>query len=269
MSNPQLSFGGKIPQNYEDFLGPFLFEPYALDLVARLDLAGGHKILELACGSGRVTRHLSDKMPKGADFTASDLNADMINVAQNKVKADNVKWLVADMLAIPFEDNTFDLIVCQFGIMLVPNHLKALSEIFRVLKNNGKVIFSTWADLADNELWSISDKVLHTYLAKSTIQSNPGPFSMADQYAVIDLLNQVGFNAASATLVKTKAEIETAGMAAYGFIHGLPVSSFIQQENPGLLSDIIKAFEKQLIDKLGDFPLVVPQQAFLFEAIKP
>src|SRR5882757_3451475 len=147
MATPSQFFGGKISQNYEDYLGSFLFEPYAVDLADRLNWTGVSQILELACGSGRLTRHIAEQLPPTAEFTATDLNADMINVARSKITADRVMWAPADMLNLPFEGESFDLVVCQFAIMLVPDQLKALSEIFRILKPGGKVMFSTWTDL--------------------------------------------------------------------------------------------------------------------------
>jgi SAM-dependent methyltransferase len=268
MSNPPLSFGGKIPQNYEDFLGPFLFEPFAADLAGRLHWTGVHQVLELACGSGRLTRHIAENIPENISFTATDLNRDMISVAQSKVKSDRVTWATADMMNIPFDENKFDLIVCQFGIMLVPDQRKALEEIFRILKPGGKLYFSTWTDLAANKLWSISDEILTSYLAKSTIRSNPGPFSMDDQNAVLNLLRQTGYIDRSVQVVENSGEIATAAMAAYGFIQGLPVSAFIYQENAALMGDIIDAFENALIKEMGDRPLKISQKALLFEAGK-
>ncbi|MDN3548888.1 class I SAM-dependent methyltransferase [Mucilaginibacter aquaedulcis] len=268
MSNPSLSFGGKIPQNYEDFLGPFIFEPFAADLANRLDWKGVQQVLELACGSGRLTKHLTENLPDGTLFTATDLNADVISVARSKVKSSKVTWTTADMMNIPFDENQFDLVVCQFGVMLVPDQQKALAEIFRVLRPGGKVVFSTWADLLANKLWLISDKVLNEYLAKSTIRSNPGPFSMSDADGVIELLRQTGFKEIISQAVDKYGEIATASMAAYGFIQGLPVSSFIQNENPSLMDDIIEAFEHALIKEIGDRPLKVSQRALVFQACK-
>ena len=268
MKTQTLSFGGSIPQNYEELLGPFLFEPFAVDLTKRIEPINVENVLELACGSRRLTKHISDIIAENVSFTASDLSGDMIAVAQTKVTSPRVKWATVDMLAIPFEDNHFDLIFCQFGIMLVPDQQRALSEIFRVLKKGGKVIFSTWADIADNQLWSIGNEILNAHLTQHPLAANPGPFSMSDEQDVMARLKTAGFTSCTATSVTNSAETASASLAANGFIQGLPVFSFIQQQAPQLLHAIISSFTKQLIERLGDQPLKVTQRAWLFEANK-
>src|SRR4026207_389076 len=110
------AFAGTIPANYERYLGPFLFEPYALDLVSRLQDKKYNDILEIACGTGRVTAHLAKEVKHDA-LTATDLNPDMINIAKETVHDDTIKWMPADAMKLPFDDESFDLVVIQFGVM--------------------------------------------------------------------------------------------------------------------------------------------------------
>src|ERR1043165_3264072 len=137
------AFAGSIPANYERYLGPFLFEPYALDLVSRLQDKKYNDILEIACGTGRVTKHLASSV-KHDTLTATDLNQDMIDIAKTRVPNKNIKWQQADALELPFKDNSFDLVVIQFGVMFFPDKSKGLSEAYRVLKPGGKLIYNTW-----------------------------------------------------------------------------------------------------------------------------
>ncbi|HYM94551.1 MAG TPA: class I SAM-dependent methyltransferase, partial [Chitinophagaceae bacterium] len=99
------SFSGTIPVNYEKYLGPFLFEPYALHVVSLLQDIKYPGILEIACGTGRVTAHLA-KNVKYDSLTATDLNADMIEVAKKIVKDKNIKWELANAMELPFDDNS-------------------------------------------------------------------------------------------------------------------------------------------------------------------
>ena len=124
------AFTGSIPGNYDKYLGPVLFEPYALDLRDRLKKESLKNVLELACGTGRVTRHLVSLLPADGKLIASDLNPDMMAVAKTRVSDERVKWLAADAQALPFANDSFDHIVCQFGIMFFPDKGKALSEAF-------------------------------------------------------------------------------------------------------------------------------------------
>lgn len=178
MAKQVVFFGGKISQNYEDYLGTFLFEPFAMDLASRINWTGVSQVLELACGSGRLTNHIRKRLPPNVAFTATDLNEDMIRVAKGKVPSQMVNWAPADMQHLPFESESFDLIVCQFGIMLVPDQVKALSEIFRVLTPGGKALLSIWTDLQYNRIWDIGNTVIKSIVGKSPFEQNPGPFAM-------------------------------------------------------------------------------------------
>ncbi|HTI89595.1 MAG TPA: class I SAM-dependent methyltransferase [Puia sp.] len=268
MTKRVVYFGGEISQNYEEYLGSFVFEPYAVDLASRIDWTGVGQVLELACGSGRLTRHISEQLPLTVAFTATDLNEDMIRVAKEKVPTDRVRWASADMQDLPFKDGSFDLVVCQFGIMLVPDQEKALSEIFRVLEPGGTVLFSTWMDLHYNQLWAIGSRVIQSILGMSPIERSPGPFAMGDQPAVEDMLKRTGFGNIQATVVTNMGEIESAKKAAFGFIYGLPVSLFIEKEKAGVLPIILQTLEEKLREELGDHPLRVPQKALVIEARK-
>ena len=261
-------FGGEISQYYENHLGSFVFESFAVDLTSRIDWTGVGEILELACGSGRLTRHILEQLPPTVVFTATDLNEDMIGVAKDKVPSDRVRWAPADMQDLPFKGESFDLIVCQFGIMLVPDQEKALAEIFRVLRPGGKVLFSTWTDLHYNRLWEIGSTVIKSIVGISPIERNPGPFALGDEPAVEDMLTKAGFGDIQGTVVTNTGEIESAERAAFGFIYGLPISLFIEKEKPGVLQTILRIMEEQLRAELGDHPLRVPQKALVVEATK-
>ena len=134
MKNTQIVFDGSVAQNYDDLLGPFIFEPFAIKLVENIDSKHLHNVLEIACGTGRVTKHLREVLPKNVNLTATDLNAGMIAVAKQKVPLNNIIWNTADMLNLAYEDESFDLIVCQFGVMFAPDRIKLLPKCTAYLK---------------------------------------------------------------------------------------------------------------------------------------
>ena len=107
------AFAGSIPANYDKYLGPLLFEPYALDLVERLKGQRLCSVLELACGTGRVTSHLAKIVEKDGKLVATDLNPDMIEVAKQQVSGANIEWKVVDAQELPFEAGSFDHIVSE------------------------------------------------------------------------------------------------------------------------------------------------------------
>jgi ubiquinone/menaquinone biosynthesis C-methylase UbiE len=121
-------FEGSIPENYDRYLGPVLFEPFAEDMAARLKEEQPESVLELACGSGILTRRLRDTLSK-TRLVATDLNPGMIAHAQRKFSpSESVEWREADAAALPFRDGSFDAVVCQFGLMFVPEKELALAK---------------------------------------------------------------------------------------------------------------------------------------------
>ncbi|WP_158989962.1 class I SAM-dependent methyltransferase [Mucilaginibacter sp. L196] len=268
MATPSLFFGGTVSQNYEDYLGAFLFEPFAVDLASRLNFDGVSKVLELACGSGRLTKHIAETLPATAEFTATDLSADMISVANTKVTSDRVTWATADIMDLPFTNDSFDLIVCQFGLMLVPDQMKAFAEILRVLKPGGKVVFNTWTDRDYNKVWAIGDEVLQSFFGENIVGQNPGPFALGDKEVVFGMLKTTGFSKTNATSMECIGETDSAANVAYGFIHGLPIGSFVQKRGAELMPEIIKSLEENYRSELGEHPLKASQKGLIFEAVK-
>src|SRR4051794_34714344 len=128
------SFTASVPENYDRYMGPMLFEPYAEDLTRRLKVRPGLRVLEVACGTGIVTRHLRDCLPADGKLVATDFSEPMLNFARGKFPRDHaIDWALADGTALPFPDQSFDALVCQFGLMFMPDKELALREAYRVL----------------------------------------------------------------------------------------------------------------------------------------
>ncbi|MCX5742727.1 MAG: methyltransferase domain-containing protein, partial [Proteobacteria bacterium] len=164
------AFVGSIPELYDRHLGPVLFEPYALDLVGRLP-AGATRVLEVAAGTGRVSRHLLRALPAEGTLLATDLNEAMIARAQQLIADPRVTWQAADVQALPMGDGLFDAVVVQFGLMFVPDKPLALREVRRVLRPGGRLLLNTWDHLARNEATAI----LH-HLAMEAFPDDPPRF---------------------------------------------------------------------------------------------
>jgi SAM-dependent methyltransferase len=144
-------FAGSIPSFYERYLVPLLFAPYAADLVTRLASRSPGRVLEVAAGTGVVTRALASVLPERVSIVATDLNQPMLDQASALGTRRPVEWRQADAMQLPFPDGTFDAVVCQFGVMFFPDKAKALSEAHRVLRPGGVLIFNVWDRLEENE----------------------------------------------------------------------------------------------------------------------
>ena len=152
MSAGDKAFTGSIPQFYDTYLVPLIFEEYAEDLARRIAALSPVDLLETAAGSGVVSRALAPHLGPRANYTVSDLNQPMLDHAAIKQGPDNrIRWQQADALDLPFEEAAFDVTFCQYGVMFFPDRIKGYSEMHRVLKPGGSFIFNVWDRIEDNE----------------------------------------------------------------------------------------------------------------------
>src|SRR5215510_9633741 len=145
-------FAGSIPEIYDRFLVPLIFESYARDLADRLTRVAPQEVLETAAGTGVLTRAIAARLPAQARIVATDLNQPMLNHAQRQSHDSRITWRQADALALPFADQAFDAVVCQFGVMFFPDKRKGYREARRVLKPGGTFFFNVWDSLETSPL---------------------------------------------------------------------------------------------------------------------
>ena len=122
MTTTDTVFAGSIPAIYERFMVPMKFEPYAADVAERAKQFHPADILETAAGTGVVTQALHRAVPD-ANIIATDLNPAMLEMAVDRLRSSNVRYQAADAQDLPFDDQSFDLVVCQFGVMFFPDKL--------------------------------------------------------------------------------------------------------------------------------------------------
>jgi len=144
-------FAGSIPENYDRYMVPLIFEPYAADLARRAAGFSPGAVLETAAGTGVVTRALAQKLSPDASYVVTDLNQPMLDHAASRQGSDGrITWRQADALKLPFEDAAFDLVCCQFGAMFFPDRPAAYREAKRVLKPGGRFLFNVWDRIEEN-----------------------------------------------------------------------------------------------------------------------
>jgi len=145
------AFTGSIPENYDRYMVPLIFESYAQDMAQRAAALSPKAVLETAAGSGVVTRALAATLSADISYVATDLNQAMLDYAATRQNADRrISWRQADAQALPFEDGTFDLICCQFGAMFFPDRPSGYREARRVLKPGGSFLFNVWDRIEEN-----------------------------------------------------------------------------------------------------------------------
>jgi len=159
-------FAGSIPKLYDAYLVPLIFEPYAADLVNRLGSRSLSRVLEIAAGTGVVTRALASALPESVSIVATDLNQAMLDHASAVGTKRPVEWRQADAMQLPFRDGMFDAVVCQFGVMFFPEKSKAFAEARRMLRPGGVFIFNAWDRITENEFANTVTTALESVFPK-------------------------------------------------------------------------------------------------------
>lgn len=265
MTSSTTAFTGSIPALYDRHLGPALFEPYAIDLARRLP-ASAREVLEIAAGTGRVTRQLLATMAPDARLLATDLNPPMIERARTELHDPRVTWQVADAQQLPVPDASRDAIVCQFGLMFVPDKPLALREMRRALRTGGTLLLSTWNALERNP-WS---KRLHE-LVTAAMPADPPlfmltPFSMPDPLALQSLVEGAGFAEVRLETVDLAGETSAAADLAIGMVRGNPLAGQLAERGIDAEAMVARVTE-MLAREFGDMPCRAPLSAHVVTAI--
>lgn len=256
MSSMDAAFTGSVPKIYEKHLVPLIFEDYAADMVQRVRARPPNRLLELAAGTGVVTRALAAALPR-TDIVATDLNPAMIEEARNTGTKRPVEWKPADALQLPFADASFDAIVCQFGVMFFPDKAKAFAEARRVLKPGGTYLFSVWDTLADNEVPDIITTALAPlYPANPPRFLARTPYAYNDRAQIAQDVAAGGFrNEPAIDVVTARSRAASARDAVIGFCQGSPLRGEIEALKTPDLEGATTAAAAAVQAKFGSGPV--------------
>ncbi len=259
-------FTASIPENYDRYLGPVIFDPYARDLAKRLGRPGPMRVLETACGSGIVTRRLLEALSRDAALVATDLNPAMLDHARATIGEDSrLSWEVADMCDLNFESGTFDAVVCQFGVMFAPDKAAAFREAQRVLMTGGRFLFNVWDAIDKNRFAMIANETITGLFPKDPPTFYQTPFGFHDRGMIRKMLESAGFSRVNDVVVSTRSQSPSAAEFARGLVEGNPVINEIQSRGGPSADEIVKELAARLTKKLGGRPVPVHLQAIVFE----
>ena len=256
-SSLDTAFTGSVAQFYERYMVPLIFEPYAVDIAKRVALAAPDRVLELACGTGVVTRQLAVMLGASADILATDLNPAMIEEAARIGTVRPVAWRQLDAMELPFEQATFDAVVCQFGVMFLPDKPRAFGEARRVLRPGGQFVFNAWSAIAMNDFANAIQHALDTlFPADPPRFMTRTPHGYHDAAAIARDIAAAGFT--SVPQIETVAFTSRAvspRIAARAYCEGTPWRGEIEARDPSGLQRAIDAAEAELARRFGNGPI--------------
>jgi ubiquinone/menaquinone biosynthesis C-methylase UbiE len=262
-------FTGSIPENYDRYMVPLIFKPFAADLAQRAATLSPGAVLETAAGTGVVTRALAPRLSPGASYIVTDLNQPMLDYAASRLAPDSrIKWRQADALALPFENAAFDLVCCQFGAMFFPDRSSAYREAKRVLKPGGHFLFSVWdrieenvfADDVTNALAKIFPNDPPRFLART-------PHGYHDTALIRRELEDAGF---SRVVIETRAEQSRASsprLPAVAYCQGTLLRSEIEARDAGALELATDYAASTITERHGNAEVFAKIQAHVIVAV--
>jgi SAM-dependent methyltransferase len=252
-ANRDAAFAGSIPQIYERYLVPLIFEPYATDLAARAAQRQPSRVLEIAAGTGVVTRHLASVLPAEVPILATDLNQAMLDQPAAVGTSRPVEWRQADAMQLPFPDASFDMVVCQFGVMFFPDKGKAFSEVRRVLRPGGHFLFNVWDRIEENEF---AETVMQ---ALATVFPDDPPRFMAriphgyhDLAAIGRDLAAGGFSGVpECTTLSMRSCADSPRIPAIAYCQGTPWRGEIEAHGPSRLEEASEVAAQAIAKRFG------------------
>jgi SAM-dependent methyltransferase len=235
-----------MPEAYERWLGPSVFQPFAADLARRVAARRPRRVLELAAGTGIVTRELLAAV-EGAEIIATDLNDAMVQYGSGL--APGAQWRQADALHLPFDDGGFDTVVCQFGVMFFPDKIAAYTEARRVLASGGSLLFNAWGTVEEHEFAA----ALSAGLEQAFPDDPPTfitdiPHGYANVDTVLGDLRAAGFPEVAVETITLVGRAASAGDVATGFCTGTPLRPAIEAraDLPSTTATVTEVMEAQL-----------------------
>jgi len=245
-------FGGSIPDLYERYLVPLIFAPYAADLARELEARNPDAVLEIAAGTGVVTRAIAAQLPATSRIVATDLNAPMLVKAAAIGTARPVEWRACDAMQLPFADASFDAVVCQFGAMFFPDKTLAFAEARRVLRPGGVLMFNVWDRIDDNEFaYTVTAALGEMFADDPPRFLARTPHGYHDTASIARDVARAGFMLPRIDTVAHRSKAATAEIPAIAYCQGTPLRREIEARDAARLVEATALATRAIADQFG------------------
>ena len=268
MSAGDKLFAGSIPENYDRYMVPLIFESYARDLARRVAALSPHAVLETAAGSGVVTRTLAPGLSPDARYIVTDLNQPMLDYAATRQNPDGrISWRQADAQALPFEAETFDLVLCQFGVMFFPDRPSAYREARRVLKPDGCFLFNAWDRIEENVFADDVTRALAEFLPADPPRFMARtPHGYHDAALIRSDLAMAGFSNVTIETLAEESRAPSPRYVAIAYCQGTPLRNEIEARGADKLEAATEHAAAAIARKHGNGEVAAKIQALVVTA---
>lgn len=175
---------------YEEIFVPALFKHWPVHVIKAAGVGRGDRTLDIACGTGVLTRELPAIVGETPPPVGLDISPGMLEVAHRLHPA--IEWRQGDAGALPFEDRSFDRVLCQYGLMFFPDRVGALGEMARVLAEGGRLAVAVWDSLENNPGYSEKVQILDRVAGRPAGDALRAPFCLGDPTELRRLAEQAG-----------------------------------------------------------------------------
>lgn len=258
-------FTASMPEHYDRHLGA-QFGPFADELARRMPAQPGGDVLELACGTGLLTRRLRGRLQPSVRLVSTDVSRPMLGYARARLAdVPGIEWREADAMALPFGDAEFGALACAFGAMFMPDKAAFFREARRVLRPGGSVLFSVWNRIEENRHAQASARIIQSLFPGDPEANFATPYSMCDPAKIRAWLEQTGFDEVAIDPVRLPLGRVSARDLATGAVYGTPRASLLEKKGASL-PEVVERIAAELAQVGGADPYVGEGSALMVGA---
>ena len=231
---------------YEQFYIPAIFGEWPPRLLDAAEVAPGHRVLDVACGTGVLAREAQSRVGKTGTVVGLDINEGMLAVARSK--AGEITWKTGNAENLPYATDSFDRVFCQFGLMFFEDRVKAISEMLRVVRPGGRIGVAVWAPLKETPGYAIVAEILRELFGEEAAKSMEFPFCLGDIDVLRSLFDKAGAREISLQTLNGKTRFDSLDSWIYTDIRGWTLADIIDDEG-------YQRFKRQAPERLSQFVL--------------
>jgi SAM-dependent methyltransferase len=262
----QAQISGTPAEIYEQHMVPAIFARWAPDLVEAAGVRTGERALDVACGTGAVTRLLAERVGPAGKVVGLDINPGMLAVARLAAPSGSIEWLEGSVAKMPLPDASFDAVICQQGLQFVPEKAAALSEMHRVLKRGGRLALSCWRSIEHTPGYLALQQALARRIGPE--KAALPPFSFGDGGSIRGLALAAGFREVKLRAEAKMIRFQSAEHLVRAVVGGAPtMMGALTGQGEGVLDAIIVEMTEATRHFVDDEGWATPAVSYIVTAI--